>query len=92
MPRELTWITGVGLGVFTSSFGVTGYSLPFDQLGYWALRIVTGVPDCLPILGPVLVSLIRGGTSVGQATLSRFYTVHTLLLPVINIGLPVGAL
>lgn len=49
-------------------------------------------PDCLPILGPVLVSLIRGGTSVGQATLSRFYTVHTLLLPVINIGLPGGAL
>jgi cytochrome b6 len=29
-PRELTWITGVILGVITVSFGVTGYSLPWD--------------------------------------------------------------
>ena len=44
-PREITWITGVALAVCTVSFGVTGYSLPYDQVGYWALRIVSGVPD-----------------------------------------------
>jgi len=27
-PRELTWVTGVVLGVLTAFFGVTGYSLP----------------------------------------------------------------
>ena len=42
-PREVTWITGVALAVCTVSFGVTGYSLPYDQVGYWALRIVSGV-------------------------------------------------
>lgn len=47
-PREVTWITGVALAVCTVSFGVTGYSLPYDQVGYWALRIVSGVPDCIP--------------------------------------------
>ena len=41
-PREVTWITGVALAVCTVSFGVTGYSLPYDQVGYWALRIVSG--------------------------------------------------
>ena len=81
-PRELTWLTGLTLSVLTVSFGVTGYSLPFDQVGYWAVRIVTGVPDALPVVGPVLVSVLRGGPSVGQGTLSRFYTAHTLLLPV----------
>jgi Cytochrome b subunit of the bc complex len=34
-PRELTWVTGVILAVLTVSFGVTGYSLPWDQVGYW---------------------------------------------------------
>jgi cytochrome b6 len=33
-PRELTWVTGVTMAVCTVSFGVTGYSLPWDQVGY----------------------------------------------------------
>jgi cytochrome b6 len=48
-PRELTWVTGVALASVTVSFGVTGYSLPWDQVGYWACKIVTGVPDAIPV-------------------------------------------
>ena len=33
-PNELTWVTGVVLAVLTASFGMTGYSLPWDQIGY----------------------------------------------------------
>ncbi len=44
---------------------------------------MTGVPDALPVVGPLLVTLLRGGASVGQGTLSRFYTVHTLVLPLL---------
>ncbi|CAF2058826.1 unnamed protein product [Brassica napus] len=59
-PRELTWVTGVVLGVLTASFGVTGYSLPWDQIGYWAVKIVTGVPDAIqPHTGDRLVHLKR---------------------------------
>ena len=36
-PRELTWVTGVLLASVTVSFGVTGYSLPWDQVGYLSL-------------------------------------------------------
>jgi cytochrome b6 len=81
-PRELTWVTGVVLAVVTVSFGVTGYSLPWDQVGFWACKIVTGVPDAIPVIGPVLVQLLRGGVSVGQGTLTRFYSAHTFVLPV----------
>ena len=49
----------------TVSFGVTGYSLPWDQIGYWAVKIVTGVPDAIPVIGPPLVELLRGGVGVG---------------------------
>ncbi|HBW57636.1 MAG TPA: cytochrome b6 [Oscillatoriales bacterium UBA8482] len=80
-PRELTWITGVILGVITVSFGVTGYSLPWDQVGYWAVKIVSGVPEAIPIVGSTIVELMRGGTAVGQSTLSRFYSLHTFVLP-----------
>jgi cytochrome b6 len=82
-PRELTWVTGVALASVTVSFGVTGYSLPWDQVGYWACKIVTGVPDAIPIVGGLLVQVLRGGVSVGQSTLTRFYSAHTFVLPVV---------
>jgi cytochrome b6 len=82
-PRELTWVTGVALASVTVSFGVTGYSLPWDQVGYWACKIVTGVPDAIPVVGGLIVGLLRGGVSVGQGTLTRFYSAHTFVLPVV---------
>jgi len=82
-PRELTWVTGVALASVTVSFGVTGYSLPWDQVGYWACKIVTGVPEAVPIVGSLIVGLLRGGVSVGQGTLTRFYSAHTFVLPVV---------
>ena len=80
-PRELTWITGVIMAVLTVSFGVTGYSLPWDQVGYWAVKIVSGVPAAIPVVGDQMVELLRGSASVGQATLTRFYSLHTFVLP-----------
>jgi len=82
-PRELTWVTGVALASVTVSFGVTGYSLPWDQVGYWACKIVTGVPDAIPVVGDLVVKVLRGGVSVGQSTLTRFYSAHTFVLPVV---------
>jgi cytochrome b6 len=86
-PRELTWVTGVALASVTVSFGVTGYSLPWDQIGYWAVKIVTGVPDAIPVVGDLIVQVLRGGVSVGQSTLTRFYSAHTFVLPVVAAAL-----
>lgn len=83
-PRELTWVTGVILATLTVSFGVTGYSLPWDQVGYWAVKIVTGVPDAIPLIGSFIVELLRGSVSVGQSTLTRFYSLHTFVLPLLT--------
>ncbi|MFN6068217.1 MAG: cytochrome b6, partial [Pseudanabaena sp.] len=38
-------------------------------------------PDAIPVVGGTLVELLRGGQSVGQATLTRFYSLHTFVLP-----------
>lgn len=88
-PRELIWITGIILAVTSISFGVSGYSLPWDQVGYWASKIVTAVPEALenliPGIGKISVFLFRGGFSVNQSTLTRFYSIHTFLLPLVNL-------
>uniref|UniRef100_A0A453LE14 Cytochrome b/b6 N-terminal region profile domain-containing protein n=1 Tax=Aegilops tauschii subsp. strangulata TaxID=200361 RepID=A0A453LE14_AEGTS len=84
LPRELTWVTGVVLAVLTASFGVTGYSLPWDQIGYWAVKILTGVPDAIPVIGSPLVELLRGRANVGQSTLTRFYSLHIFVPPLLT--------
>jgi cytochrome b6 len=40
------------------------------------------VPWNRAIVGPPLVLILRGGESVGQSTLTRFYSAHTFVLPV----------
>ncbi|CAN6483812.1 unnamed protein product [Victoria cruziana] len=84
-PHELTWVTGVVMAVLIASFGVTGYSLPWDQIGYWAVKIVIGVPEAIPIVGSPLVELLRGSASMGQSTLTCFYSLHTFILPLLTI-------
>ena len=61
--------------------GVTGISLPQDQIGS-SCKIVTSVPEAIPVVGTPLLYLLRGGVSVGQGTLTRFYSAHTFFLPV----------
>ena len=50
----------------------------------WAVKIVTGVPDAIPVIGSPLVELLRGSASVGQSTLTRFYSLHTFVLPLLT--------
>ena len=40
-PRELIWITGIMVASRTVGFGVSGYSLAWDQVAYWGSKIVT---------------------------------------------------
>ncbi|WMV59123.1 hypothetical protein MTR67_052508 [Solanum verrucosum] len=75
---------GVVLAVLTAFFGITGYSLPWDQIGYWAVKTVICVPDAIPVIGSHVVELLRGSASVGQSTLTRFYSLHTFVLPLLT--------
>mgnify|MGYP006300928631 FL=1 len=35
------------------------------------------------MIGSFVVELLRGGVGVGQATLTRFYSLHTFVLPLL---------
>ena len=82
-PRELNWLVGLGLLLLVLGFGFTGYLLPWDQKAYWATVVGTKVPAALPIVGPAASRLMAGGPAVGAATLTRFYALHVVLLPLL---------
>lgn len=82
-PREFNWVSGVLLLLITLGFGFTGYLLPWDQRGYWATKVGTEIAGSLPGLGTTLMGLMRGGGELGQLTLTRFYTTHVIVLPVL---------
>jgi len=86
-PRELTWIVGGGLLLITIGFGFTGYLLPWDQRAYWATVVGTEIAGDVPVIGPSLLLLLRGGAEVSEATLSRFFGIHVLVLPLLIGGL-----
>ncbi|MGA1868053.1 MAG: cytochrome b [bacterium] len=87
-PKELVWISGIILWIFTLLLGLTGYLLPWNQVSYWAVTVVTEVPMAFPYIGNFIKELIRGGADVSQVTLTRFYALHVVLIPlIVGIGL-----
>jgi quinol-cytochrome oxidoreductase complex cytochrome b subunit len=80
-PREVTWITGVGLLLVVIAFGFTGYLLPWDQKAYWATTVGTRIVEVTPIIGDWLLRLLRGGTELSGVTLTRFFGMHVWVLP-----------
>lgn len=80
-PREVVWLLGVKLILLVGGFAFTGYLLPWDQKAYWATVVGTSVAGTIPVIGGTLLNIVRGGTELGNLTLSRFFTIHTYVLP-----------
>ncbi len=87
-PRQFTWVTGVILLILTLGLSYSGYLLPWDQLAYWAVTIGTSMAKSAPpkeIMGYISNLLLRGGDTIGQNGLLRFYLGHVILLPLLAI-------
>jgi quinol-cytochrome oxidoreductase complex cytochrome b subunit len=80
-PRELTWITGVGMLFMILGLGFTGYLLPWNELSYFATKVGTDIAGVMPVVGPFIRRVLRGGEDVSGATLTRFYALHVSVLP-----------
>src|ERR1051325_1835332 len=80
-PRQATWVAGVLLLLCILGFVQTGYLLPWDQKAYWGTNVTIQIVGTIPVLGPQIAYVLRGGSNVGALTLSRFYSIHVVLLP-----------
>lgn len=86
-PRELTWLSGFIIFNLSLAFCLTGYLLPWSQLSFWATTVATDAAGAVPLIGDALVAFMRGGPSVGEATLGRFFALHVMVLPLVFLGL-----
>lgn len=86
-PRELTWVTGVLLLLFTLGMGFTGYLLPWDQKAYWATTVGTSIAGSVPLIGDFIMRVLRGGSDLSGVTLARFFSAHIWMFPILITGL-----
>ena len=97
-PREFNWNIGVILLLITMLLSFTGYLLPDDQLGFWAVTVGTNMARATPIIGhegpfgpelgftafnDVRFALL-GGSIVDANALLRAYIWHCVGLPLIG--------
>lgn len=96
-PREFNWCIGVLLMVLTLLLSFTGYLLPDDQLGFWAVTVGTNMARATPLLGsqgpfgPQLGMTayndvrfgLLGGSIVDANALLRAYIWHCVAIPLI---------
>ena len=80
-PRELTWMSGIVLLAMALGLGFSGYLLPWNELAFFATKVGTDMAGGIPLVGDFIVHVIRGGSDVTEATLSRFFGIHVAVLP-----------
>ena len=83
--REMIWITGMVLFIAFSAEAFSGYMLPWGQMSYWAAQVITNLFSGIPVIGDEVVIWIRGDYVVADATLTRFFMLHVVLLPLVII-------
>ena len=86
-PRELTWVSGALLFFLLLGFGFTGYLLPWNMLAFFATKVGTEIAGIVPMVGPLMQWFLRGGSDVGDVTLTRFFWFHIAVLPLCLAGL-----
>jgi ubiquinol-cytochrome c reductase cytochrome b subunit len=86
-PREVNWLTGTVLLVFTFGMAFTGQLLRWNQDAYWAVVVGAAQAARAPLVGEWLTGILFAGQSVGGATLLRFYATHVFMIPAIIFAL-----
>jgi ubiquinol-cytochrome c reductase cytochrome b subunit len=97
-PREILWIIGVLIFIVMMATAFMGYSLPWGQMSFWAVTVITNLFSSLDSivggLGTAVVQWLWGGYAVTGTTLTRFFSLHYLLPFVIAalVGMHIWAL
>lgn len=77
---KLWWTLLIGLGLTLVS-SLTGHLLPWDQEGFWGTTVRANILAKTPYVGETLRRLLFGGNDLGELTLTRFHTLHVVILP-----------
>jgi ubiquinol-cytochrome c reductase cytochrome b subunit len=80
-PREIMWVIGILMLVFTLVLGLTGYLLPWDMNAYFASQVAINIASSVPIIGEPTQQFLSGGAGMGTLTINRFHGLHVWAMP-----------
>lgn len=80
-PREVQWVVGILLFVFTLVMGLTGYLLPWDLNAFFASQVAINIAGTVPVVGAMTQNFLQDGATIGTLTINRFFGVHVWLMP-----------
>src|SRR5688572_23396192 len=80
-PRELLWVIGMLIYLALMAEAFMGYVLPYGNMSYWGAQVIINIFGVIPGIGESLTEWIRGDYGLGDATLTRFFSLHVLALP-----------
>ena len=86
-PRELVWIFGMSIYLIMMAEGFLGYVLPYGQMSYWGAQVIISLFGAIPYIGESLEIWIRGDYYISGSTISRFFALHVVALPLMLIAL-----
>jgi ubiquinol-cytochrome c reductase cytochrome b subunit len=78
-PRQFVWFSGVIIYILMMGTAFLGYVLPWGQMSYRAATVITNIVTVVPFVGKELVYWVWGGSSINNATLARFFSLHYFL-------------
>lgn len=80
-PRELVWLFGMIIFVLLMAEAFMGYLLPWGNMSYWGAQVIINLFSAIPVYGADIVEWIRGDFLISGATLTRFFALHVVALP-----------
>ena len=86
-PKELVWIFGMTIYLIMMAEGFLGYVLPYGQMSYWGAQVIISLFGAIPYIGESLEVWVRGDYYISGITISRFFALHVVALPLILIAL-----
>lgn len=77
-PRELVWIFGMIIFVLLMAEAFMGYLLPWGQMSYWGAQVIINL---FGAINEQLGVWIRGDYVISGVTLTRFFALHVVAVP-----------
>lgn len=82
-PRELLWLFGMLIFLVLMAEAFMGYLLPWGQMSYWGAQVIISLFGAIPVIGDDLTLWIRGDYVISGVTLTRFFALHVIALPLV---------
>ncbi|WP_019090704.1 cytochrome b [Komagataeibacter europaeus] len=78
-PREILWLSGLGLLLMVMVTAFAGYVLPWGQMSYWGADVAGKAVGAVPVIGGTLEHIMEGSDQLGDIFIHRFFVLHFLM-------------